>query len=103
MALKPGYCNAATMADENVSKEEKQNTFMIEQLYCSTGITDAIRGQLTFISALNALLAIAAFIGNALIQSFFARSLHFIRRPNTCFVALQQLISVLVLLLTLYM
>ena len=40
------YCNAVTMTAENVSEDEKQNTFMIEELYCSTDITAAIRGQL---------------------------------------------------------
>ena len=40
---------------------------MIEQLYCSSDITAGIHGQLTFILALNAFLAITAFLGNALI------------------------------------
>ena len=61
------YCNAAAMATEKVSENEKQNTFLIEQVYCSSYITAAMQGHLTFISALNALLAITAFLGNALI------------------------------------
>ena len=61
------YRNTATMATENVSVEEKQNTFLVERVYCSADITATIQGQLTFISALNVLLAITAFIGNALI------------------------------------
>ena len=61
------YCNAVTMTAENVSQDEKQNTFLVERVYCSSEITATIQGQLTFISALNAFLAITAFIGNALI------------------------------------
>ena len=55
------------MATENVSGDGKQNTFMVEQLYCSSDRTAGIQGQLTFISTLNAFLSITAFLGNALI------------------------------------
>ena len=61
------YCDAVKMATENVSEDEKQNTFLVKRVYCSADITATIHGQLTFISALNALLAITAFLGNALI------------------------------------
>ena len=55
------------MPTENVSEDEKQNTFTIEQVYCLSDITAETRGQLIFISAFNAFLAITAFFGNALI------------------------------------
>ena len=72
------YCNTSTMATENVSVEEKQNTFLVERVYCSADITATIQGQLTFISALNVLLAITAFTGNALILAALRKesSLH---------------------------
>ena len=54
------------MATANVS--EKQITFTtFQQLYCSPELTAGIHGQLTFISALNVLLSITAFLGNVLI------------------------------------
>ena len=51
---------------------------MVEKLYCSSHITAGIQGQLTFISALNAFLSIAAFLGNALILAALRKesSLH---------------------------
>ena len=55
------------MATENVSGDERQNTFVIEQLYCSSDRTAGIQGQLTFISVLNAFISITAFLENALI------------------------------------
>ena len=55
------------MTTENVSKEEKQNTFLVEQVYCSSDVTAAIQGQLIFVSAFNVFLSITAFLGNALI------------------------------------
>ena len=55
------------MPTESVSEDEKQNTFTIEQVYCLSDITAETRGQLIFISAFNAFLAITAFFGNALI------------------------------------
>ena len=54
------------MATANVSGDEKQNTFLVEQLHCSPDLlvgTD----QLTFLSVLNSFLSITAFLGNALI------------------------------------
>ena len=55
------------MNTENISKEEKQNTFLVEQVYCSSDVTAAIQGQLIFVSAFNVFLSITAFLGNALI------------------------------------
>ena len=55
------------MAAGNVSADEKQNTFLVEQLYCSPDIMIAGTHQLTFISVLNSFLSITAFLGNALI------------------------------------
>ena len=55
------------MATENVSGDQNQNTFMVEQLYCSLDVTAGIHGHLTFISALHAFLSITAFLGNTLI------------------------------------
>ena len=51
----------------NVSRDEMQDPFLLEQLYCSPGITAGIHGQFTFISVLNSFLSITAFLGNALI------------------------------------
>ena len=55
------------MATANVSRDEKQNTFLSEQLYCSPDIMITGTYQLTFISVFNAFLSITAFLGNALI------------------------------------
>ena len=56
------------MAIANVSRDETQNPFLLEQLYCSPDITAGIHGQFTFISVLlNSYLSITAFLGNALI------------------------------------
>ena len=57
----------SVMATENVSGDGKQNTFVIEQLYCSSDRTAGMQGQLTFISLLNAFLSITAFLENAFI------------------------------------
>ena len=53
------------MATANFAGSEQQNTF--EQLLCSAGLTDKLRGQLTFISVLISLLSVSAFLGNSLI------------------------------------
>ena len=55
------------MAIANVSRDETQNPFLYEQLYCSPDKTAGIHGQLTFISVLNSFLSITAILGNALI------------------------------------
>ena len=55
------------MATSSVSRDETQNPFLVEQLYCSPDVTAGIHGQLTFISVLNSFLSITAFLGNALI------------------------------------
>ena len=62
------YCSAAEMVTENVSVEERQSTYTIEQInYCFSDITAGIHGQLSFLSALDSFLSIMAFLGNALI------------------------------------
>ena len=67
------------MPTENVSEDEKQNTFTIEQVYCLSDITAETRGQLILISAFNAFLAITAFFLEMLWSSLlFVRSLPFI-------------------------
>ena len=55
------------MAIANVSRDETQNPFLYEQLYCSPDKTAGIHGQFTFISVLNSFLSITAILGNALI------------------------------------
>lgn len=55
------------MATENVSEDEKQHTFLLKGLYCSTDITAGIHIQLTFIIILNFFLSITAFLENSLI------------------------------------
>ena len=55
------------MATANVSRDETQNSFFGEQLYCSPDLTAGIHSHLTFISVLNSFLSITAFLGNALI------------------------------------
>ena len=62
---KSSYCRV--MATANVSGDEKENTFLVEQPYCSPDITAGIQGHLIFISVFNAFLSITAFLGNALI------------------------------------
>ena len=67
----------------------------VEELLCSTKLPDGPQGQLKFIAVLNSFLSVTAFLGNALILIALHKesSLH----PPFCFVALEQLISVLVL------
>ena len=56
------------MATANVSRHVKQNdSTTFEQFFCSSDLSGEIHVQLTFISALNAILSIAAFLGNTLI------------------------------------
>ena len=66
------------MATANVSTVEKQNTFFVEQFYCSPDLLVAGTHQLRFISVLNSFLSVTAFLGNALILVAFRKesSLH---------------------------
>ena len=67
------------MATENVSEDEKQHTFLLKGLYCSTDITAGIHIQLTFIIILNIFLSITAFLENSLI--LFALNKEFSLHP----------------------
>ena len=64
------------MATTNISGDGKQKT--VDQVLCSTGLTAGIHGQLTFLSVLNILLSITAFLGNSLILAALRKesSLH---------------------------
>ena len=64
------------MATANISEDGKQQT--VELLFCSTGFTAEIHGQLTFISVLNMFFSITAFLGNSLILAALRKesSLH---------------------------
>ena len=53
------------MAASNSTRDGQQKTF--EELICSLDLTPGQYGQLTFISFLNSILSVAAFLGNALI------------------------------------
>ena len=53
------------MATVNFTGNGQQKTFT--ELYCSPGLAAELHGQLTFISVLNSVLSITAFLGNALI------------------------------------
>ena len=66
----------AVMTTVNFSADKTQN--MIGQLYCSANLTAEIHGQLTFISILNVLGSITAFLGNSVILVALRResSLH---------------------------
>ena len=66
------------MATANVSRGEKQNTFLVEQFHCSPDLLLAGTHQLRFISVLNSFLSVTAFLGNALILVAFRKesSLH---------------------------
>ena len=46
---------------------ENENQIVVEELFCSETVTGGVRGQLTFLSAINIFLSIAAFLGNTLI------------------------------------
>ena len=67
------------MATENVSEDEKQHTFLLKGLYCSTDIAAGIHIQLTFIIILNIFLSITAFLENSLI--LFALNKEFSLHP----------------------
>ena len=58
-----GHCRA--MATKNVSEDLKQKG--VEQLLCQASTASAFNGQLTFLSVLNSLLSITAFLANVLI------------------------------------
>ena len=53
------------MAAPNFTGDGQQKTF--EDLICSLDLTPRLHAQLTFISVLNSILSVAAFLGNALI------------------------------------
>ncbi|XP_020607693.1 high-affinity lysophosphatidic acid receptor-like [Orbicella faveolata] len=53
------------MAAANFTGDGQQKT--VQQLMCSAGLTAGLHGQLTFISVLNTVLSVTAFLGNALI------------------------------------
>ena len=53
------------MAAPNLTGDVQQTTF--EYLICSLDLTPGLHTQLTFISVLNSILSVAAFLGNALI------------------------------------
>ena len=55
------------MATGNFSGDEKQNTFLVEQLHCSPDLLSVGIHHLIFISVLNSFLSLAAFLGNSLI------------------------------------
>ena len=46
---------------------ENENQIVVEELFCSETVTGGVHGQLTFHSAINIFLSIAAFLGNTLI------------------------------------
>ena len=46
---------------------ENENQIVVEELFCSETVTGGLHGQLTFLSAFNIFLSIAAFLGNTLI------------------------------------
>ena len=80
------------MATANFSRDETQNPFPLEQLYCSLDVTAGIHGQLTFIAVFNSFLSIAAFLGNALIlvalrkeSSLHPPSKHLLRTLTTTY------------------
>ena len=58
---------SSVMATANVSGNEKQTTFLVEQLHFWPDLLLAGTHQLTFISVLNSFLSITTFLGNALI------------------------------------
>ena len=53
------------MEVKNVTENENQR--VVEELFCSETVTGGVHGQLTFLSAFNIFLSIAAFLGNTLI------------------------------------
>ena len=53
------------MATVNFTRNGQQKTFT--EVFCSPGFAAKLHGQLTFISVLNSLLSVTAFLGNALI------------------------------------
>ena len=53
------------MATENVSEDAKQKA--VEQLFCQASTTSPFNGHLTFLSVLNSIFSITAFLGNVLI------------------------------------
>ena len=53
------------MKTVNFTGNGQQKTFT--ELFCSPGLATVLHGQLTFISVLNSLLSVTAFLGNALI------------------------------------
>ena len=53
------------MATENVSEDAKQKA--VEQLFCRASTTSPFNGHLTFLSVLNSIFSITAFLGNVLI------------------------------------
>ena len=55
------------MAAPNFTGDVQQTTF--EDLICSLDLTPGLHNQLTFISVLNSVLSVTAFLGNALILS----------------------------------
>ena len=59
--------SSRVMATANVSGNEKQTTFLVEQLHCWPDLLLTGTHQLTFILVLNSFLSITAFLGNALI------------------------------------
>ena len=61
---------------------ENENQIVVEELFCSETVTGGVHGQLTFISAINIFLSIAAFLGNTLILVAYARRLQHTRRPT---------------------
>ena len=53
------------MATVNFTRNGQQKTFT--ELFCSPGLAAELHGQFTFLSVLNSLLSVTAFLGNALI------------------------------------
>ena len=47
------FSAALVMATDNVSGDEKQNTFMLEQIYRPSDVTALIHGQMNFLLPLN--------------------------------------------------
>ena len=64
------------MATAKLTGNGQQKTF--RELFCSPGLAAELHGQVTFLSVLNSLLSVTAFLGNSLIlissQGVFAPS-----------------------------